>query len=347
MARFKIYLEYEGTRYSGWQIQKNARTVQGEIHNALIGILKGADFELYGSGRTDAGVHALSQVAHLEAETMLAPEILRMKLNDALPADINIIEIEKAPRQFHARHDAVARSYLYQISRRRTAFGKKYVWWIKDDLNFSAMTRAAELFKGMQNFQSFTADDEEEKSMKVLVESIELRESGSLILVRIVGSHFLWKMVRQLIGVLAEVGRGKLAVKDVERMLEVKSDAAARLTAPPSGLFLERVYYKGDERLSVLEPMMTIEKTPGLASHAHHGAPREAAQVAETHQHRPAHAEAQTGKAQRGAHAFEKKKHDAFAGPKQHRDQKKHHEGFGPQPAPTYYKPGMKKKRRH
>ena len=188
MARFKLYLEYEGTRFSGWQIQKNARTVQGEIHNALVDMFKNADFELYGSGRTDAGVHALYQVAHVEANTMLGPEIIRMKLNDALPADINIIEVEKAQKNFHARHDAVARSYMYQISRRRTAFGKRFVWWIKDELNFSQMTRAAALFEGMKNFQSFTADDEEEKSMKVLVEGIELREAGDLILIRIVGS---------------------------------------------------------------------------------------------------------------------------------------------------------------
>jgi tRNA pseudouridine38-40 synthase len=260
MARFKLYLEYEGTRFSGWQIQKNARTVQGEIHNALVEMFKNADFELYGSGRTDAGVHALYQVAHLEAETMLGPEIIRMKLNDALPADINIIEVEKAHKNFHARHDAVARSYMYQISRRRTAFGKRFVWWIKDQLNFAQMARAAALFEGMKNFQSFTADDEEEKSMKVLVEGIEIKEAGDLILIRIVGSHFLWKMVRQIVGVLAEVGRGKMAVKDIERMLEEKSNAAAPLTAPPSGLFLERVYYTGDARLTELVPMMTIEQ---------------------------------------------------------------------------------------
>lgn len=260
MARFKIFLEYEGTRFSGWQIQKNARTVQGEIHNALVTIFKHAEFELYGSGRTDAGVHALYQVAHLEAETMLAPEIIRMKLNDLLPADINVIEVEKAHKNFHARHDAVARSYVYQISRRRTAFGKRFVWWIKDYLNFSQMSRTAALFEGMKNFQSFTADDEEEKSMKVLVEGIQLKESGDLILIRIVGSHFLWKMVRQIVGVIAEVGRGKMTIKEVEKMLTEKSNAAAPLTAPPSGLFLERVYYKGDDRLAEFEPMITVEQ---------------------------------------------------------------------------------------
>ncbi|MGH2569091.1 MAG: tRNA pseudouridine(38-40) synthase TruA, partial [Bacteroidota bacterium] len=129
MPRFKLTLEYEGTRYSGWQIQKNARTVQGEFVQAIHKVFRTNEFEFHGSGRTDAGVHALMQVAHLDVKTVLAPEIIRMKLNDELPADINILEIEKAAPTFHARHDAVARRYLYQVSRRRTAFGKRFVWW--------------------------------------------------------------------------------------------------------------------------------------------------------------------------------------------------------------------------
>ena len=262
MARFKIYLEYEGTRYSGWQVQKNARTVQGEINSALRDVLKTEDFEFYGSSRTDAGVHALGQVAHLEAKTMLAPEIIRMKVNDILPADINILEVEKAHQTFHARHDAVGRSYLYQISRRRTALGKRFVWWINDNLDVSRMREASKLFVGMKDFQSFTSDDPEEKSTKVLIEDVEIGEDRALILIRIHGSHFLWKLVRQVVGVIAEVGRGKLSLDEVEHFLQVKSDAPAKLTAPPSGLFLERVYYKGDKKAHELRPVMNI--TPDL-----------------------------------------------------------------------------------
>ena len=258
MGRFKITLEYEGTRYSGWQIQKNARTVQGELSNA-VGIVTGTkQFELYGSGRTDAGVHALGQVAHLEVDTMLAPEILKYKINDELPADINILEVEKTRPAFHARHHAVSRSYLYQISRRRTAFGKRFVWWIKDKLDADAMKNTCGLFVGMKNYQSFTADDPEEKSTKVLVDEVRMKESGDLILIRIVGSHFLWKMVRQIVGVIAEVGRGKQSTADVSRWMKSPTDQPAKLTAPPSGLFLERVYYEGDKRLAELEPIMTI-----------------------------------------------------------------------------------------
>jgi tRNA pseudouridine38-40 synthase len=121
-SRFKLYIEYEGTRYSGWQKQENAKTIQGSITNAAIDVF-GDDFkDLQGSGRTDSGIHAINQIAHLDAKTMLAPEIIKMKLNDLSPHDINILEIEKINKDFHARHDAKSRSYIYQISRRRTAF---------------------------------------------------------------------------------------------------------------------------------------------------------------------------------------------------------------------------------
>ncbi len=258
MARFKLYIEYEGTRYSGWQVQKNARTVQGELLGAMKTVFKTDDLELYGAGRTDAGVHALQQVAHLEVKTMLAPEIIRMKVNDELPADINLIEVEKASAQFHARHDASARSYLYQISRRRSALGKRYVWWVKDKLDIPKMNEALQLFVGMKNMQSFTEDDPEEKSTKVVVEKIELKEAGDLVLIRIIGSHFVWKLVRRMVGVCVEVGRGKFSTDDVRRYLEQKSPEPARFTAPPSGLFLERVYYKGDALNSELKPTINL-----------------------------------------------------------------------------------------
>ncbi|HCV44304.1 MAG TPA: tRNA pseudouridine(38-40) synthase TruA [Bacteroidetes bacterium] len=247
MARFKVLIEYDGTRYSGWQLQKNARTVQGEIVLGIRKLFKVDDFEFHGSGRTDAGVHALAQVAHLDVKTMLAPEIIRMKLNDELPADINLLEVEKAPEDFHARHNAVARSYLYQISRRRTAFGKRFAWWIKDELNVELMNEASQLFVGMKDLQSFTDEDPEEKSTKVLIEAVEMREEGDLILLRVRGSHFIWKLVRRIVGTLAEVGRGKFASGDVEQFIRQKSDTPARYTAPPSGLFLERVFYKKDQ----------------------------------------------------------------------------------------------------
>jgi len=246
--RLKLTIEYAGTRYSGWQIQKNARTVQGELERAIRDATGVAEFELYGSGRTDAGVHALAQVAHLDIDTSGAPEMLRRRINDALPSDINVLRAEKTRHRFHARHDARARSYLYHVARRRTAFAKQYVWWVKDDLDVDRMRAAAAQFVGFHDFQSFSENEPGDKSTDVLVETFEIYEDGDLMLLHIEGSHFLWKMVRRLVGVLVEIGRGGLAASSAAAMLTEASDLPARLTAPASGLFLERVYYDGDER---------------------------------------------------------------------------------------------------
>lgn len=258
MPRFKVTLEYAGTRYSGWQKQKNARTVQGEIERAIAEATGQRQFEFQGAGRTDAGVHALRQVAHLDIHTKLPPEGLRRRINDELPPDINLLRIERAHHRFHARHSAVARSYLYQISGRRTAFAKPFVWWVKDTLDVARMQEAAVTFAGMHDFQSFSDDDPDEKSTDVLVEEVTLVEEGDLILVRVAGSHFLWKMVRRMVGVLAEVGRGGLGVGDIEGLLRQPSGIPATLTAPSSGLFLEWVFYDNEDRRRPVIPAVPV-----------------------------------------------------------------------------------------
>jgi tRNA pseudouridine38-40 synthase len=257
---FRLVVEYNGTRYSGWQVQQNARTVQGELLRVIGRTTGQAALELYGSGRTDAGVHALMQVAHLSVATTLPSESLRRLINDALPSDIHVVRLDPAPG-FHARHDAVARSYLYQIARRRTAFAKPFVWWIRDPLDLAAMRAAAALFAGMKDYRSFTDADARETSTLVLVDRVLLGEEGDLILIRIEGSHFLWKMVRRMVGVLAEVGRGAIGVADVEGYLREQSDVPARLTAPAAGLFLERVFYRGDPREHPLRAAVPV-RTP-------------------------------------------------------------------------------------
>jgi tRNA pseudouridine38-40 synthase len=245
-----LTIEYAGTRYSGWQIQKNARTVQGEVLRAVHEVVGGhiRDIEVYGSGRTDAGVHALAQVAHLDVQTTLPPDALRRRINDALPSDVNVLRVERVRHKFHARHDAVARSYIYQIARRRTAFAKPFVWWVKEELDVDAMRRTAARFIGMHDFRSFSDADPDEQSTDVLLETLELHEDGDLIVIHIEGSHFLWKMVRRIVGVLVEVGRGELTGDAATALLKGQSPLPAKLTAPASGLFLERVYYEGDPR---------------------------------------------------------------------------------------------------
>lgn len=246
MARFRLDLEYVGTRYRGWQIQRNARTVQGALHEALHLVSGRDDLATCGSGRTDAGVHALHQVAHVDLETRLSPESLRRALNDELPADVNVLASSRVSRRFHARHSAIARCYLYQIARRRTAFGKPFVWWIRDPLDVGRIATAARAFEGRRDFRSFSDADPDAGSTVVEIERVEVAEAGDLLLVRVLGSHFLWKMVRRMVGVLAEVGRGHLGPADVERFLRGHVREVAEWTAPPSGLFLERVLYEGD-----------------------------------------------------------------------------------------------------
>ena len=264
MPRFKLTIEYAGTRYSGWQIQKNAKTIQGEIDRAVRTVTKRKDFELYGSGRTDAGVHALAQVAHLDVVTSLPADMLVRRLNDELPADINILTAEQVPHRFHARHDAVGRRYLYQIARRRTAFSKAFVWWVKDPIDTGRMRSAASAFVGMKDFKSFaeadaTDDREAPRSTLVLVDRLEIVEAGALVLLAIEGSHFLWKMVRRIVGVLVEIGRGGLEADVAGQMMRDESSMPAKLTAPPSGLFLERVYYKNDRRDTSVRAITPID----------------------------------------------------------------------------------------
>ena len=244
--KYKLTLEYDGTGYSGWQVQKNARSIQGTLIDAARELF-GTEVEVQGAGRTDAGVHALAQVAHLDAPRRLPLQRLLHGLNDLLPAPINVLKVEEAPADFHARHMALGRSYLYLISRSRTAFGKRYVWWVKDALDLGRMEVAAEIFRGFHDFASF-ADKRIDKhlSTEVKIDRAEVVASGELIAFRIVGSHFLWKMVRRLAGILVEAGRGTLSPAEVERMLTNASEIPARCTAPPSGLFLAQVLYEGD-----------------------------------------------------------------------------------------------------
>jgi tRNA pseudouridine38-40 synthase len=244
MARFKITLEYDGSPYHGWQFQKNKPSVMGVLMDACKSVFGTDIFELYGAGRTDAGVHALAQVAHLDIKTTKRPDVLRMQLNDELPSTVNIRWIELAPPGFHARHDAKARSYVYHIATRRTAFGKKYAYWIKDVLDTEVMNKAAKLLEGMHDFRSFGSSEDKNASTKVQVYWVNIDKKGASILVHIVGSHFLWKMVRRITGVLIECGRGNLKPEEVIQFLKVQSDIPAKLTVPPSGLFLERIIYE-------------------------------------------------------------------------------------------------------
>jgi tRNA pseudouridine38-40 synthase len=246
---FKVFLEYDGSRYSGWQEQKNARTVMGELRKAADSVFHG-DVEMQGAGRTDAGVHALAQIVHIRSARQVreAPAELLRRLNDLLPADIVVLKIEPAPRNFHARRDAVSRSYIYQISTRKQAFTKKTVWWIKETLDVDAMRRASALLVGRHDFICFRAADvaRPDESTIVVVESATIEAEDEIIQFRIEASHFLWRMVRRIVGCLVRIGTGEVSEKDFRRLIDGHPNPAldiAAWTAPASGLFLEAVRY--------------------------------------------------------------------------------------------------------
>ncbi|MDB5034624.1 MAG: truA 2 [Chlorobi bacterium] len=257
MPRYKLLLEYEGTRFSGWQVQQGAKSIQGSLISAARDAFNNVG-EVMGSGRTDAGVHALGQVAHIDLPMQIPVQKILFGLNDNLPADINIISATPQNDRFHARHDATGRSYLYQISLRRTAFGKPFVWWVRDPLDIGRMRRAVIGATGMHDYRGFTDMSPSEGSTKVLVESIEIATVDQMLLIRIRGSHFLRKMVRRIVGTLVEIGRGKLPAGAVNDALESPGSMSMNYTAPPSGLFLDQVIYKGESFRGGLKPALII-----------------------------------------------------------------------------------------
>lgn len=257
MPTYKLTIEYEGTRYSGWQAQGNTdKTVQGKLIRAASDVL--GDVDLGGAGRTDAGVHASGQVAHLRAHKPMDPALLRRKMNDLLPHDISILDIQKVHDRFHARHDAISRIYLFQIATRRTAFAKPFVWWIKDRLDFRAMSAAAASLPGRHDFSALTDKRlKQEESRIVVVEAADLVQADDLILFRIAASHYLWKMVRKTVAALVDVGRGIGTPDDFAALLRPNA-SAFEPTAPPSGLFLEAITYQGETFDRPLEPLVPV-----------------------------------------------------------------------------------------
>lgn len=241
MARFKLILEYDGERYKGWQVHRSDRTVMGELIGACRKVFLDDPFEMYAAERTDIGIHALSQVVHLDVKTLFSPYIIMRQLNDNLPPDINLLQIDEAPNPFHAAHDVAARSYVYQISKRRHAFGKKFMWWIKDELDVELMQKAANLFVGQHNFRSFVANAEQHTAnTEVLL--CKVHHYGSMLYVHLVARYFYPKMERRIVGTLVEVGREKISLDFVRQLLAIPAETKL-LTAPPAGLFLERIYY--------------------------------------------------------------------------------------------------------
>ncbi|KAB2329265.1 tRNA pseudouridine(38-40) synthase TruA [Cytobacillus depressus] len=245
MKRFKCLVAYDGTLFSGYQVQPNKRTVQGELENALQKLHKGTEVKVTASGRTDAGVHAKRQVIHFESELNIPLPKWDIALNSILPDDIAIMSTEEASSDFHARFDAKGKEYRYflTLSAKRDPFTRNYAYQYPYSLNIPAMKEAAGYLIGTHDFTSFCSAKTEVEDKIREVREIELIEDRGSLVFRFVGNGFLYNMVRILVGTLLEVGSGERAPDSMIDILEKKDRSFAGKTAPAHGLYLWNVHY--------------------------------------------------------------------------------------------------------
>ena len=245
--RYKLILSYDGTNFSGWQKQLDARTVQGDLLTVASRVFAAKDVDIQGCGRTDSGVHALAYAAHLQLPRPISPEEIEEKLNLALPKDMAILAVEAVGPTFHARHHCLARRYVYRIFTRKSAFGKRYGWWIQKQLDVDAMQKAATLLVGQHDFKCFAEKQEMRKSTAVRVYGVDIDEASGLLCIRVTASHFLWHMVRKLVWILVEIGSGQLTGADIVKMLNDPTGSCVQQMAPAAGLFFEKAIYSKKE----------------------------------------------------------------------------------------------------
>ena len=245
--RFVIWVEYDGTNFHGWQFQPGQRTVQAEIEKALLRMCK-EKVRIVASGRTDAGVHALGQVAHFNTSADITPQKFRLGLNSLLERDISIFDCREAKEKFHAQFDAVRKTYRYRILMRRTpsAIRRNHVWHHRRKLDISLMKQAAAHLVGENDFASFCPESTVVSSTIRKLERFDVIEAGDEVHVEVTAEGFLRFMVRNIVGTLAEVGRGERHPDDIPGILEARHRSRAGLKAPAHGLCLVSVDY-GDK----------------------------------------------------------------------------------------------------
>ena len=244
MPTFKLTLEYDGTNYHGWQIQPNLPTIQGTIEAAIRKVAQ-HDVDVIGAGRTDAGVHALGQVAHFSTTSQLTAEEWHRALNGLLPPDIAVLAVEQVPDMFHARFAAKSKLYRYQILTRvhRSALSRSKVLHYPYPLDLAAMQEASRAFVGTHDFSSFQGSPTDTENPVCTITRLTIERFGDEIRFEVEANRLLKQMVRAMVGTLLEVGRGKLKPGDVAEILTVKDRTKAGPTAPAHGLYLVRVDY--------------------------------------------------------------------------------------------------------
>lgn len=245
---YRMLLQYDGTRYDGWQRQGNTeQTIQGKLERVL-SRMTGEEVEVAGSGRTDAGVHARGQTANFHLKEARCPEELLKGLNGWLPADIRVLGLKEAGERFHSRLNAVSKWYRYQIwlGDKADVFRRGYFYAVDTPLDIEKMEQAARALTGTRDFKSFCANKRMKKSTVRRLDSIRLVREGQELLIDYRGNGFLQQMVRILTGTLIEVGQGKRRPEEMEAVLAAADRQAAGFTAPPQGLFLMEVSYEGE-----------------------------------------------------------------------------------------------------
>ena len=245
MRNFKIVLQYEGTRFQGWQRQDSTEnTIQGKLE-AILSKMTGHEVQVDGSGRTDAGEHAYGQVANFHIETNKSAAEVMEYMNQFLPEDIRVIKINEASERFHSRLNAVGKTYRYRIwnSVIPTVFERRYVYEVTEKLNLDEMRRAASSLIGKHDFKAFTSNKRSKKSTVRTIEEIQIEQLGKEVVLTYSGDGFLYHMVRILTGTLIEVGLGQRSADSMESLLQFGKREDAGMLVPAKGLALMEVRY--------------------------------------------------------------------------------------------------------
>lgn len=246
MRNFKLLIEYDGTRYRGWQKQGNTDQTIAQKFESILNKMTGRTIEIHASGRTDAGVHALGQVAHFKAETELTCDQIHHYINDYLPLDIRVLQVEEVPLLFHSRLNAKKKTYQYQIflQKKPPVFLKNQVYCLESKLDVAKMKQAAEHFVGTHDFQSFCATKKGKKSTVRTVYACDVEQQGDFVTLQITANGFLYHMVRIIAGTLVEIGEGHREETCIQELFDAKDRSLAGRTLPSCGLTLMNVEYE-------------------------------------------------------------------------------------------------------
>lgn len=249
MNNYKMLIQYDGGRYKGWQrLGAGENTIQEKIESVL-SRFTGEPTEIIGSSRTDAGVHALAQVANFKTRQSFTEAEVGQYLNEYLPQDICIYEVTTVPENFHARYHAQGKTYLYKIWNRAYShpFMRKYSMHVKKELDIGCIKNAATHFLGEHDFTAFSNAKSNKKSMVRTIYAISIEEEGGFIQIRVTGNGFLYNMVRKMVGTLLAAGLGEVSADDIPHMIASRQRRQVGYMADACGLYLERVAYQRDQ----------------------------------------------------------------------------------------------------